>query len=515
MDDASNGFKTRRLGIALGAAAIIIASYYWIQMHTFAPWYDELYSLKTFALNGMRYTATHWPLPNNHVLYNVLAALVSKLTPDKLIIMRGISYASLLATTAILYAWLSRAFDRTVGVATAALFALGTYAQGFGVQGRGYSLAMLLFTLALVACSHLSQGDTRRRWYVLWTASIALAVYDVPSNLYWILLLFAGTVPFMRRDLRATLAYCASCAVGAVLAFCAYLPIWLTTAREAAFAGTLLESIAYGMKQMLSNQYVQSIDRATMLQGLPAYVSEVGGAISFGFGCLPLVLAAALLVAALAVSMRRNTPEGRTRDDSFHLLVKMAICLFGIFAIITLQSALPYTRTLCFLGVAFPLAIAVSARTLAQNLHGRRQLLPKAALAATFCMLAVSFFGFQTRGVFAPLSDPQVFQQKDASLQTIFTETLANRRTDNIVLGDEYSALSCFYYWDVDKQPGRFESDAETVILDDREPQPGYEKTWPSYFGHADVPWNSINANMDLVYRDSAYSVYVRRDDKS
>ena len=515
MSNTRTGSRNRGLGIALGATAIIIASYYWMQMHTFAPWYDELYSLKAFALNGVRYTATHWPLPNNHVLYNVLAALVSKLTPDKLIIMRGISYASLLATTAILYAWLSRAFDRTIGVATAALFALGTYAQGFGVQGRGYSLAMLLFTLALVACSHLSQGDTKRRWYVLWTASIALAVYDVPSNLYWILLLFAGTVPFMRGSLRATLAYCASCAVGAVLAFCAYLPIWLTTAREAAFAGTLLENIAYGMKQMLSNQYVQSIDRATMLQGLPAYVSEVGGAISFGFGCLPLVLAAALLVAALAVSMRRDTPEGRTRGDSFQLLVKMTICLFGIFAIITLQSALPYTRTLCFLGVAFPLAIAVSARTLAHSLHGHRQLLPKAALAAAFCMLAVSFFGFQTRGVFAPLSDPQVFQQKDASLQTIFTETLANRRTDSIVLGDEYSALSCFYYWDVDRQPGRFESDAEVVILDDREPQPGYEKAWPSYFGNADIPWDSINANMDLVYRDSAYSVYVRHDDKS
>ena len=160
--------------------------------------------------------------------------------------------------------------------------------------------------------------------------------------------------------------------------------------------------------------------------------------------------------------------------------------------------------------------LVVSARTLAQNLHGRRQLLPNAALAASFCMLAVSFFGFQTRGVFAPLSDPQVFQQKDASLKTIFTETLANHRTDSIVLGDEYSALSCFYYWNVDAQPGRFDNGIpEVVILDDRELQEGYKKAWPSYFGHADVPWDYINANMNLVYRDSAYSVYVRRDDRS
>lgn len=68
-----------------------MAVYYGYRMFALTPWYDELYTYYCFISRGPVYAAIHWPLPNNHVGYSVLSAVLDVLG-NSYIGLRGISY---------------------------------------------------------------------------------------------------------------------------------------------------------------------------------------------------------------------------------------------------------------------------------------------------------------------------------------------------------------------------------------------------------------------------------------
>ncbi len=141
--------------LALLLLLLPVAFFYWYTLHEVAPWFDELYTYQYFISRGPRYTMTHWPLPNNHVLFNALSSLVAKLGVDKILVLRGVSLCSVLASTSLVFLWLRSCFGRLTGIMGALAFAFGSCAEAQGVQGRGYSLSMLLFLLALIASFYL------------------------------------------------------------------------------------------------------------------------------------------------------------------------------------------------------------------------------------------------------------------------------------------------------------------------------------------------------------------------
>ena len=55
---------------------VFMACYYGWRMFALTPWYDELYTYYYFISRGPVYAAIHWPLPNNHIGYSVLSALL-------------------------------------------------------------------------------------------------------------------------------------------------------------------------------------------------------------------------------------------------------------------------------------------------------------------------------------------------------------------------------------------------------------------------------------------------------
>ena len=66
------------------------------------PWYDELYTYYYFVSRGPVYAAIHWPVPNNHMGYSVLAAIVDKFGNNYLG-LRGVSVICSVVSLYLIY----------------------------------------------------------------------------------------------------------------------------------------------------------------------------------------------------------------------------------------------------------------------------------------------------------------------------------------------------------------------------------------------------------------------------
>ena len=250
--------------------------YYLWRMFSIPPWYDELYTYENFIDRGVIYSMIHWPLPNNHVFFSALSAVLNKLG-SPYIGLRGISFLASLGSLLLLYRILRKAVPANLAAAGAALFAAMYNVVQQAAQGRGYALSGF-FLLAAVNCLYEicvpdaggisgafagtgqeyekggQKGEggikelqkisgreikgrkikgrkiDRRFWYYVgFAACLTGGLYTIASNLYWVVpvcmagglyLLFSGKYKTLFRLIGASLA-------AALATFGLYTIIWL------------------------------------------------------------------------------------------------------------------------------------------------------------------------------------------------------------------------------------------------------------------------------------------------
>ena len=255
--------------------------YYLWRMFSIPPWYDELYTYENFIDRGVIYSMIHWPLPNNHVFFSALSAVLNKLG-SPYIGLRGISFLASMGSLLLLYRILRKAVPANLAAAGAALFAAMYNVVQQAAQGRGYALSGF-FLLAAVNCLYEicvpdaggisgafagtgqeyekggQKGEgrikelqkisgreikgrkikgrkikgrkiDRRFWYYVgFAACLTGGLYTIASNLYWVVpvcmagglyLLFSGKYKTLFRLIGASLA-------AALATFGLYTIIWL------------------------------------------------------------------------------------------------------------------------------------------------------------------------------------------------------------------------------------------------------------------------------------------------
>lgn len=69
---------------------LFFMGYYGYRLFVITPWYDEIYTYIYFIDKGFFYSATHWPLPNNHVFFSMISSFLRIF--GVYIGLRGISY---------------------------------------------------------------------------------------------------------------------------------------------------------------------------------------------------------------------------------------------------------------------------------------------------------------------------------------------------------------------------------------------------------------------------------------
>ena len=250
--------------------------YYLWRMFSIPPWYDELYTYENFIDRGVIYSMIHWPLPNNHVFFSALSAVLNKLG-SPYIGLRGISFLASMGSLLLLYRILRKAVPANLAAAGAALFAAMYNVVQQAAQGRGYALSGF-FLLAAVNCLYEicvpdaggisgafagtgqeyekggQKGEggikelqkisgreikgrkikgrkiDRRFWYYVgFAACLTGGLYTIASNLYWVVpvcmagglyLLFSGKYKTLFRLIGASLT-------AALATFGLYTIIWL------------------------------------------------------------------------------------------------------------------------------------------------------------------------------------------------------------------------------------------------------------------------------------------------
>ena len=249
---------------------------------------DEQVSADYFAAPGAAVTAGFYLLPNNHVLYNLLAGAALRLAPagHPETLLRAPALGLGLLGLVGSFAGLAHLADRRVAAWVTLVFQLAPMAVEYATVARGYGPQSVCVQAAALATAVLLRGPAGHRLaWAVWVPSCLAGFYFIPTFGYAFgglgaVLLLAGGPGRQARRWQALLAGAGVAALAALL----YLPVgWLS-----------------GWALLLANPYVRPLALGTVLARLPHHWQVVAGGL-YGSSALALPVLGVLALAPVAV----------------------------------------------------------------------------------------------------------------------------------------------------------------------------------------------------------------------
>jgi len=195
---------------------------------------DELCSYLFFSRPGPLIAATSYPIPNNHVFFNLVCSFISGIPfiPPKFV-MRLPSVTGDLLLLYGVFCLFSRWKGFWRGIAVVIGVAFCYFTSYYAVQGRGYQWQELCALISLVSGWECVVGTGRRdrRGWPLFLVSSVCGFYINPIFLYHFLamLLFLGYLLALKKDVRGLFFLARSVAIMALLVAIFYLPLILAS----------------------------------------------------------------------------------------------------------------------------------------------------------------------------------------------------------------------------------------------------------------------------------------------
>ena len=364
-----------------------MAVYYGWRLFALTPWYDELYTYYFFISKGPVYAAIHWPLPNNHVGYSVLSAVLD-LFGNAYIGLRGVSYLCALANLYLVFRIAGRWMEGYLPLIATGFYVSMDLVNQMAVQGRGYTLGITCFLTAFTCMTELcGSGKISKRYYIFYIGSLTLGLYAVTSNVYWVVPLClsggiyllvlsigqakAENVNFLKTSFgKGLIRLILASVMAAVLTIGLYTVIWMAIGsnllvKDAASMyyglshGKMVLSapfaaIGRGMEYMLDTPYIQSEERAGFTGRLLEFLVTLSGYYFRAAYLVAAIWAAGVtaLFWKLACRLRVNNTEG--------MLLELMLVLEILFVPICLliQCKRPYYRVFTYGGVLLCLLAA-------------------------------------------------------------------------------------------------------------------------------------------------------------
>jgi MFS family permease len=185
--------------------------------------YDEVFTWQQYAVKGVRHIVTDYTYPNNHILNSLAEHFAWRVFGESETIMRlpALLFGIALVPAAYLVGRLL--YDGPAALWAAALVGGSSVLMQYSVNGRGYSMGMVLVMVAIAAAA-VSRRPGRAGgpwpWVVLGVSSV-LAVYTVPTMVGGVAIAFAWAAARRRPPWKPLLVT----GVGsAVIALLLYLP---------------------------------------------------------------------------------------------------------------------------------------------------------------------------------------------------------------------------------------------------------------------------------------------------
>ena len=144
--------------------------------------HDELLSVTKYQAHGPLFALTTYDEPNNHILFNALAALLPWRGSAMPVAARAIPIASVAALFVLLAAWLWRRGRRWEAALLVTLLGRNPVLLGLWLLARGYgALALWAALAALLAIEWERTG--RSAFLAGVAAAVALGTWTVPTFL--------------------------------------------------------------------------------------------------------------------------------------------------------------------------------------------------------------------------------------------------------------------------------------------------------------------------------------------
>lgn len=374
----------RREKILAGITFLLVLaerSYYALQypIHT-----DEAASFLLFIRNGPLAIAGFYPIPNNHLLQNLLAWPLTFFFTDPFWVLRlpPLLFSLLLTFSGFLI--LKRFSHFLVAYLATALFSFGSLTLFLATQGRGYTLLTLLAVWAMALLFKALQTRKGSYW-ALFSLVSSLGFFTVPVFAYPFAacLAFAGLFLVFRLRFTALLQVAFAALIALAGAALLYLPLFLISGPEA----------------LLANKYLAALTPEAFSQQFPVFFREVQGELVGGkFGNGILAFQAGVILLALTFTLQKHSVFRKYLVNKTTWLAGFCLLLTAvIYGMLRYQLVLPPPRVLFFKSffdyTILALVLAVALQLLFQNQKLRQWLAFGGVLVfAGFQLQATEFF---------------------------------------------------------------------------------------------------------------------------
>lgn len=510
----------------------VMAAYSLWRMLAITPWYDETVTYMDYIDKGPWYCMTNWPQPTNHVFYCLLSSLLN-LTGNAWIGLRGVSFLASLVNLALLFLLLKTFCGQgRYGKAAAeksALIGVILYAgcrnvMDLSVQGRGYTLSNMFLLLCLLCVAEIFSQDReagiKRRWFFGYGLTMFLALYTVPTNIYWILPLCLTILIWclLKKRMACLGRFFRYGLLGAAFTVVSYGLIWYTTGARllkmeevrspVQWIQRLPEILWCGLSDMLSNDVIQPVGRTAALHRMGKWLLGMAEEFS-GAGSLPLAIFLIFAVGSLFFSVVRLMRTVRGSDmknpGGVFLLLFSVLSLLLVPVMLLVQGTLPYYR--CFLWTAI-LLIFLFACTLDGIVrlgYGRLRVGKNVVIGGGWylllCVALVAFLYLWGRESYEQQPD-------EDEIRTILDQT--EEPVEHVILGDDrvryyvYFARGTLYVEDSDTP--------DHIIVKRAAMNPEYEGYWDDYYLYDDLPWDYMEENMELYCETEKYAAFREKE---
>ena len=532
--------------------------YYLWRMFAITPLYDELYTYYTFISRGPFYAAIHWPLPNNHVGYSVLSAILD-LMGNSYIGLRGVSYICAVSNIILVNRICKRYFSHGLPLVTMIIFGSMQVVNEYAVQGRGYTLATTCFLLSIyAACNICNADDTGKFYYRALALSFILGLYTIPSSIYWVIPMSCAIGGYLlinayaSRSVRGKVAdslyfkkfntFFIYGLIAAFITFILYGVIWLAigsnllvktegTGFTGLSHGTVLlrapiAALLRGMNYMLDQPYIQSLpveefnDRAFgWLLSLFNYMLP---------GMMYIVLFVVVAGGIIAIyECIKHLAYSRTL---INLIIISNLFITGF--MLVFQHKLPYLRVFSYSGFVVALCFSTCLERLINvtiRFYNRKQrgvkkdgepvkevinevettvntdkwysgigvYIPVLAAIILFCFRALSYE-----------FNAQLGTRENDVFNTLYIADVGRRH--NIAVTDCDQQYLLKFGWDIDCEKTDVDG-ADCVILDKNLMAPGYNGSdfWKFYQSYETINWDYIKS-MRAIYENENFVLYIK-----
>ncbi|MCR5669988.1 MAG: glycosyltransferase family 39 protein [Butyrivibrio sp.] len=535
---------------------IVMAAYYFWRLFAITPQYDELYTYYTFISRGALYSAIHWPLPNNHVGYSVLSALLDHLG-NPYIGLRGISYICAVANLYLVYKICKRYYSHALSIGAMFLYASMQVVNEYSVQGRGYTLATTCFLVMIYAAGSIcSIEDTKRSTYIMMAIALILGLYTVPSSIYWVLpVCLAIAIYLIVNAIRSTdqseklsdsayfkkfKRYFKTGIIAALLTTVLYMLIWLAIGSnllvkdpESRFFGlshvTLLvrspvSALTAGIKYMLSQPYIQSLPRDVFWEDYPGYILRL---FNYMLPGLSYIITFALIIGFFiaVIECVRHFAYSRT---VINIIFSTSVVV--TFVLLMIQHKQPYLRVFSYFSFivvlafcnAFEALINVSVRLYNKGIMKKKAIeyspghketeqtikdgkwyLGNGVYIPALAMVIVFIIRFAGTDF-----NMQLGSRENDVFNTMYIAGVEKRQNPAVLDCDQQYLMK--FGWDIDCQKTDVD-DSDCVIIDKNMMTPGYAGPdfWKFYQTYETIKWDYIKT-MRAVYENDSFILYIK-----